>query len=121
MKFRLKAFGLHLLASATVLSLTLGTLYLGWYRWPGWYLADVPRVVAVMAGVDLVLGPTLTLIIASTKKLRRELTRDIAMIVGRPAHRADLWDDLAVAGTALVLCVFRKRTPDGAGVRPGRR
>lgn len=80
MKFRFKAFGLHLLASAAVLSLTLGTLYLGWYRWPGWYLADVPRVVAVMAGVDLVLGPTLTLIIASPKKLRRELTRDIAMI-----------------------------------------
>jgi hypothetical protein len=80
-KFRLKAFGLHLLASAAVLSLTLGTLYLGWYRWPGWYLADVPRVVAVMAGVDLVLGPTLTLIIASRKKLRRVLTRDIAMIV----------------------------------------
>ena len=80
MKFRFKAFGLHLLASAAILSLTLGTLYLGWYRWPGWYLADVPRVVAVMAGVDLVLGPTLTLIIASPKKLRRELTRDIAMI-----------------------------------------
>ncbi len=80
MKFRFRAFGLHLLASAAVLSLTLGTLYLGWYRWPGWYLADVPRVVAVMAGVDVVLGPTLTLIIASPKKLRRELTRDIAMI-----------------------------------------
>jgi hypothetical protein len=80
-KFRLKAFGLHLLASAAVLSLTLGTLYLGWYHWPGWYLADVPRVVAVMAGVDLVLGPTLTLIIASAKKSRRVLTRDIAMIV----------------------------------------
>ncbi len=80
MKFRFKAFGLHLLASTAVLSLTLGTLYLGWYYWPGWYLADVPRVVAVMAGVDLVLGPTLTLIIASPKKLRRELARDIAMI-----------------------------------------
>jgi hypothetical protein len=80
-KFRLKAFGLHLLASAAVLTLTLGTLYLGWYHWPGWYLADVPRVVAVMAGVDLALGPTLTLIIASSKKLRRELTRDIAVIV----------------------------------------
>jgi hypothetical protein len=79
-KFRFKAFGLHLLASATILTLTLGTLYLGWYRWPGWYLADVLRVVAVMAGVDVVLGPTLTLIIASPKKLRRELTRDIAMI-----------------------------------------
>jgi hypothetical protein len=82
MKFRLTAFGLHLLASTIVLSLTLGTLYLGWYYWPGWYLAGVPRVVAVMAGVDLVLGPTLTLIIANSNKPRRELRRDIAMIVG---------------------------------------
>ncbi len=80
MKFRFQAFGLHLLASAAILSLTLGTLYLGWYYWPGWYLADVPRVVAVMAGVDVVLGPTLTLIIATPKKSRRELTRDISMI-----------------------------------------
>jgi len=81
MKFRLKAFGLHLLGSALVLTLTLGTLYLGWYHWPGWYLADVPRVLAVLAGVDLVLGPLLTLIIASAKKPRRELARDIAIIV----------------------------------------
>jgi hypothetical protein len=81
MKFRLKAFGLHLLASCTVLTLVLGGLYLGWYYWPGWYLAEVPHVVVVMVGVDVVLGPTLTLVIASSKKSRRELARDIAMIV----------------------------------------
>ena len=56
MKFRLKAFGLHLLASAAALTLIFGSLYLGWYRWPGWHLADVSRVVFVMAGVDVVVG-----------------------------------------------------------------
>jgi hypothetical protein len=81
MKFRLKMFGLHLLASSAVLSLTLGTLYIGWYHWPGWYLADVPHVVAVMVGVDVVLGPLLTLIIANPKKLRRLIARDIGVIV----------------------------------------
>jgi hypothetical protein len=81
MKFRLKAFGLHLLASTVVLSLTLGTLYLGWYYWPGWYLTDVSHVVAVMAGVDVVIGPTLTLIIANANKPRRELRRDLSIIV----------------------------------------
>ncbi len=81
MKFRLKAFGLHLLGSATVLTLTLGTLYLGWYHWPGWYLADVPRLLAVLVGVDLVIGPTLTLLVSSAKKPRRVLARDIAIIV----------------------------------------
>jgi hypothetical protein len=81
MRFRLKAFSLHLLSSATVLTLILGALYFGWYRWPGWYLTDVTRVILVMVGVDVVLGPTLTLIIANQKKSRRELTRDIGIIV----------------------------------------
>jgi hypothetical protein len=80
-KFRLKAFGLHLLASASALSLILGTLYVGWYHWPGWYLAEVARVVLVMIGVDVVLGPLLTFIVARSSKPRRELTRDIGMIV----------------------------------------
>jgi hypothetical protein len=81
MRFRLKAFGLHLLASASALTLVLGALYFGWYRWPGWYLTDVKTVVFVMIGVDVVLGPTLTFIIASNNKPRRELARDIGIIV----------------------------------------
>lgn len=64
-----------------MLVVTLGALYLGWYRWPGWYLAHVLPVVAVMVGVDVVLGPTLTMIIANPRKSRRELTRDIGIIV----------------------------------------
>ncbi|MGO9931344.1 MAG: hypothetical protein ACLPV8_05980 [Steroidobacteraceae bacterium] len=81
MKFRLKAFSLHLLGSATVLTLILGTLYFGWYRWPGWRLADAIEVVAVLIGVDLVIGPLTTFIIASKNKSRHELTRDIGIIV----------------------------------------
>jgi len=81
MRFRLKAFSLHLLSSATALTLILGSLYFGWYRWPGWHLTDVTTVVLVMVCVDVVLGPTLTLIIANQKKSRRELTRDIGIIV----------------------------------------
>jgi hypothetical protein len=81
MKFRLKAFGLHLSGSLIVLTLTLGTLYLGWYRWPGWYLADVLHVITVMAAVDVVIGPLVTLIIANSKKPRRVLGRDFALVV----------------------------------------
>jgi len=72
---------LHLTGSATVLVLVLGTLYLGWYRWPGWYLTGVLHVLPIMVGVDVVLGPLLTLVIASPKKSSRELARDIACIV----------------------------------------
>jgi hypothetical protein len=81
MHFRLKLFSLHLLSSATVLTLILGCLYFGWYHWPGWYLTDVTQVILVMVCVDVVLGPTLTLIIANKNKPRRELTRDIGIIV----------------------------------------
>jgi hypothetical protein len=81
MKFRLKAFGLHLLGSACLLALALGGLYLGWYRWPGWYLAGALTIALMMAGIDVVLGPLLTLLIASPRKPRRELARDISIIV----------------------------------------
>jgi hypothetical protein len=80
-RFRFRAFGFHLLGSAVVLTLILGGLYLGWYRWPAWYLLDVLTVTAVMAGVDLALGPMLTFVIASPAKPRRALARDIGIIV----------------------------------------
>jgi hypothetical protein len=64
-----------------VLTLVLGALYLGWYRWPGWYLSGVLHVVGIVLLVDVVLGPTLTLIVSSSRKPRRELARDIAIIV----------------------------------------
>jgi hypothetical protein len=81
MRFRLKAFGLHLAASASALTLILGSLYLGWYRWPGWRLTDVTQVVTMLIGVDLVLGPLMTLIIANSNKSRRVLARDVGVIV----------------------------------------
>jgi hypothetical protein len=112
MKFRLKAFLLHLTGSAAALTLIFGSLYLGWYRWPGWYLASVSGVVVVMASVDLGLGPLLTFVIAKSSKPRRELTRDISIIVavqlcaliygtmslwsGRPLYYAFSVDELQV-------------------------
>lgn len=81
MQFRLKAFGLHLLGSACALTLALGALYLGWYRWPGWYLAGALPVVAIVVLVDLFLGPALTLTVSSPAKARHVLVRDIVIIV----------------------------------------
>jgi hypothetical protein len=81
MTFRLRAFALHLLGSATLLSLVLAGMYIGWYRWPGWYLAGMRAVAIILIGVDVALGPLLTLVIASPAKPRRTLARDIAIIV----------------------------------------
>jgi hypothetical protein len=81
MRFRLQAFGLHLLGSGCALTLILGGLWLGWYRWPGWYLSSVMHVIGIVVLVDLVVGPLLTLIVSNPGKPRRILARDIAMIV----------------------------------------
>jgi hypothetical protein len=81
MRFRLAVFGVHLTGSALALLLVLGALFLGWYRWPGWYLAGALQVVGIVVMVHLVLGPALTLIVASPVKERRVLARDIAVIV----------------------------------------
>ena len=64
-----------------MLTLVWGALYVGWYRWPGWYLADVLGIVGLMAGVDVAFGPLLTLVVASPGKRPRVLARDIGVIV----------------------------------------
>jgi len=80
MKSRLKALGWHFCGSVCVLLLVLGTLYFGWYRWPGWYLTGVLHVLPIMVGVDVVLGPLMTFIIASPGKPLRALARDVGCI-----------------------------------------
>jgi hypothetical protein len=81
MKFRLTVSGFHLLGSAAALALVLGSLYWGWYRWPGWYLTNSRGVVSTLVVVDAALGPMLTLLVANPAKPRRELARDIGVIV----------------------------------------
>lgn len=81
LRHRGKFFGLHLASSIALVTLVLGGLYLGWYRWPGWYLTAAPRIATVLVGVDAALGPLLTLLIANPAKPRRELARDIGIIV----------------------------------------
>jgi hypothetical protein len=80
MKYRLKVLGWHVLASSCLLLVILGALYLGWYRWPGWYLADMLSVLPITVGVDVAIGPLLTFVIASPTKPLRALARDIAFI-----------------------------------------
>lgn len=80
MGFRLRAFALHLGVSACVLSFVLLILYLGWYRWPGWYLVKAQHVVLIAALVDVCVGPALTFVVANPGKARRVLARDIAVI-----------------------------------------
>jgi hypothetical protein len=77
---RLKAAGIHLGLSAIIFAVALYLILVEWY--PGFhFLVDGGwRGVKIMAGVDLVLGPTLTLIIFNPFKARRLILIDLACI-----------------------------------------
>lgn len=81
MKTRLVAAGLHLLASAFVISLSLFVIYFIWYPNPFYIIHSVFDAVKIVLAVDLVLGPFLTLIIFNTQKPRKELVRDMSIIL----------------------------------------
>lgn len=65
---RYRAAFIHVLISATVVAIILGIVFFGWY--PGWTFRAAGAVspVFVMIGVDIVLGPLLTLIIYKAGK-----------------------------------------------------
>lgn len=81
LRHRFKFFTLHLTGSAVALTLVLGGLYLGWYRWPGWYLTDARHVLGLVVLIDLIVGPTLTFTVAAPAKPRAVLARDMAVIL----------------------------------------
>jgi len=77
---RLKAAGIHLGLSLVVFAVALYLILVHWY--PGFHFGVDGgwRGVKIMAGVDLVLGPSLTLIIFNPFKARRLILLDLACI-----------------------------------------
>lgn len=80
MNRRFRAAGLHLLVSACVAALVALLVFRFWYPSPYGAMAGGLTLFAILVGVDMVLGPMLTAVIASPTKPRAELVRDIAVI-----------------------------------------
>ena len=78
---RLKASGLHLLASVTVAALAAALVFGVWYPYPYGEIAGGLGLFAILVSVDVVLGPLLTAVIAAPGKPMSELRRDLAVIV----------------------------------------
>jgi len=78
---RLKAATLHLIASAIIVGIVLCMIFFIWYPQPFYTFHETSRVVNLIIIVDLVLGPLLTLVVFNIKKPRKELFRDISVIV----------------------------------------
>ena len=118
MRFRLKVFGLHLLASACALSSGSRGTVSRVVPLAGLVSHGGRRILIIVCSVDLALGPTLTLIIANPKKPRRTLARDIAIIaavqlVALAYGTATLWQ-----GRPLYYTFSARSIGDRAGFGP---
>ena len=77
---RLKAAGIHLSISLVIFAVALYLILVQWY--PGFHFTVDGgwRCVRIMAGVDLVLGPLLTLVIFNPFKARKLIVFDLGCI-----------------------------------------
>ena len=81
MNRRARASGLHFMFSAIVALLSGVIVFLVWYPPPYASLAGGLTLFAMLVGIDVILGPFLTAVVASPTKPRTELRRDIGLIV----------------------------------------
>lgn len=85
---RWKAAGIHLSANAVIGALALALIFLVWYPQPYSQAAGAGTLALLLLGVDLVLGPLLTLVVyrAGKKGLRFDLTLIVLMQLGAFAY-----------------------------------
>ena len=77
---RWRAAGVHLLISAAVAALVAGAVFGVLYPPPFDALTGGLALFMLLVGVDVVMGPALTLVAAAPAKPRHELRRDLAII-----------------------------------------
>jgi hypothetical protein len=75
---RFRAFASHLGVSATIVAIVFAVVFFAWYPRPYFAAVGTGSIVRVLIGVDLVLGPLLTLIVFRPGK--RLLLLDVACI-----------------------------------------
>ena len=74
------AFAIHFAISTAIFLIFLALITLWWYPGALFFAAGGLQGIKIVAGVDLVLGPLLTLIIYNTAKPLRELNWDLSII-----------------------------------------
>jgi hypothetical protein len=75
---RARAFWTHLAVSSTIVGTACAVIFFVWYPYPYFHAAGAWNVLRVLIGVDLVLGPLLTLIVFKPGK--RWLKIDLSII-----------------------------------------
>lgn len=77
---RLRAAGIHIAISATLLAVPLYLILFRWYPDFHFTVDGGWQGVRLMAAIDLVLGPTLTFIVFNPAKARRLIVLDLSLI-----------------------------------------
>ncbi len=77
---RWKAFAIHLSVSALIATVVVSTMYFVWYPEPLFEAMGGNDLVIIIVGVDVILGPLVTLIVFNPAKGRRVLRMDLAAI-----------------------------------------
>ncbi|WP_343642724.1 pilus assembly protein [Roseateles sp.] len=78
---RARAAGVHLLSCLVVAMAVAALVFLVWYPWPYRIVSGGEKLLFLVMGVDIVMGPLITLAIFDIRKPMRELKRDLAIIV----------------------------------------
>lgn len=77
---RIKAATTHLLISAFLSTIVICLLVFYWYPLPFFWALGGLVLLLLIVGIDVVLGPVMTLILFNPKKSRRALTLDLSLI-----------------------------------------
>lgn len=78
---RIKAVAIHLLGSLLLAGAAAAVIFLIWYPYPHAYLSGGIGLLVLVAGVDAVLGPLITAVIAGPSKPWPELRRDLLVVI----------------------------------------
>ncbi|SEL28243.1 hypothetical protein SAMN05216359_10769 [Roseateles sp. YR242] len=78
---RLRAAGIHLISSLAVAAIAASVVLFVWYPWPYRIVSGGENLLFILMSVDVVIGPMLTLAVFNLNKPRKELRRDLAIIV----------------------------------------
>ena len=79
-KIKLKATAIHFFISLAVFLVLAGLVYFVWYPQPYFSVDGGWQGIRIIAAVDLVLGPMMTLVIFNIKKPRKEIITDLTII-----------------------------------------
>ena len=79
-KNRITAAFIHLILSATLLALLISVVAFIWYPGALLFAGGAEQGLKIVIGVDMILGPMLTLVVYNIQKKRKELIRDLAII-----------------------------------------